>query len=50
MTKDDHADYLETLVDLIDNGYLNCMEASMQYWADFQMDKITDEKWLRRDV
>jgi hypothetical protein len=50
MTKDDYAPYLETLVDLIDMKEISMKDASAQYWADWQMDKINEMEYFKEEI
>jgi ribosome assembly protein YihI (activator of Der GTPase) len=50
MHKDDYAPYIDTLVDLIDNGYILMKDASAQYWADWQMDKINEMEYFKEEL
>ena len=50
MHKDDHAPYIDTLVDLIDRGDISTKDASAQYWADWQMDKINEMEYFKEEL
>jgi hypothetical protein len=50
MTKDDYIPYIDTLVDLIEQEYLSMKDASAQYWADWQMDKINEMEYFKEEL
>jgi hypothetical protein len=49
-TKCDYIPYLDTLVVLIDRGDLSTKDASVQYWADWQMEKVNEMEYFKEEV
>jgi ribosome assembly protein YihI (activator of Der GTPase) len=48
--KGQHSEYIDTLIDLIDAGELSTKDASAQYWADWQMDKINEMEYFKEEM